>query len=101
VSEAATVAFTVQRRTTGRRSRRACVKATRRLRTHKTCTRYVAVKGSFARAVGAKGAYKLRFSGRLGGHTLSAGHYRLRLVATDRAKNRSPAATVAFTVKRR
>jgi hypothetical protein len=101
VSEAATVVFTVQRRTAGRRSGRACVKATKRLRTHKACTRYVAVKGSFARAVRAKGAYKLRFSGRLGGHTLSAAHYRLRLIATDRAKNHSPAATVAFAVKRR
>lgn len=101
VSEAATVVFTVQRRAAGRRSGRACVKATKRLRRHRTCTRYLAVKGSFARVVRAKGADRLRFTGRLGGHTLRAGHYRLRLVATDRAKNHSVAATARFTVKRR
>jgi hypothetical protein len=100
VSEPATVVFTVQRRTVGRRSGRSCVKATKRLRSHKSCTRYVAVKGSFTRKRTANGTDKLRFSGRLAGHTLGAGRYRLRLVATDAAKNHSVAATAAFTIKR-
>ena len=100
VSEAATVVFTVQHRTTGRRSARSCVKPTKRLRHHKSCTRYVATKGSFTRKRTAKGADKLRFTGRLAGHTLHAGRYRLSLVATDAAKNRSAAATAAFTIKR-
>jgi hypothetical protein len=101
VSEPATVVFTVARRTTGRRSGRSCVKATKRLRHRKSCTRYVAVKGSFTRKPSAKGTDKLRFTGRLAGHTLNAGRYRLSLVATDAAKNRSVATTATFTIKRR
>ena len=101
VSEAATVVFTVAHRTTGRRSGRSCVKATKRLRHRKSCARYVAVKGSFTRKRKAKGADKLRFTGRLAGHTLGAGRYRLSLVATDTAKNHSATATATFTVKRR
>lgn len=93
--------FTVQRRTTGRRSGRSCVKATQRLRHHRSCTRYVAIKGSFTRKRTAKGSDKLRFTGRLAGRTLNAGHYRLNLVATDPAKNHSKTATATFTVKRR
>jgi beta-propeller uncharacterized protein DUF5122 len=100
VSEAATVVFAVQRRTTGRRSGRSCVKATKRLRHHKRCTRYVGIKGSFTRKRAAGGTDKLRFTGRLAGHTLGAARYRLDLVATDPSKNRSAAATAAFIVKR-
>jgi hypothetical protein len=100
VSEAATVVFAVQRRTTGRRSGRSCVKATKRLRHRKRCTRYVGIKGSFTRKRAAGGTDKLRFTGRLAGHTLGAARYRLGVVATDPSKNRSAAATTAFRIKR-
>jgi hypothetical protein len=77
LSEAASVRFTIRRRSGGRRI------------------------GSFVRSAGA-GPNSLRFSGRLRvrGRTLSLapGRYRLTLVATDAAGNRSAARRVAFRV---
>ena len=77
LSEAASVRFTLRRRSGGRPI------------------------GSFARSAGA-GANSVRFSGRLRvrGRTLSLapGRYRLTLVATDAAGNRSAARGVPFRV---
>ena len=50
LSEAARVRFSVQRRTTGRRVGRRCVKTTRRNRSRRRCTRFVRVRGSFTHA---------------------------------------------------
>jgi hypothetical protein len=45
ISEAAKTTFTVQRRTTGRRKGRACVRRTRRNAKARRCIRFIAVKG--------------------------------------------------------
>jgi streptogramin lyase len=79
---AATVRFTVQRRTTGRRVGKRCVRRTRRNRSRRRCTRYLRVRGSFTRA-GTAGNNSFRFTGRLRGRKLRPRSY--RLVATPSA----------------
>ena len=98
LSEPATTIVTVQKRTTGVRRGRSCVKRTRRLH-GRACTRWVAVKGSIKHA-DAAGIVKLRFTGRIGGRKLAPGRYRLVITAVDAAGNRSKVGTVQFTVKR-
>jgi hypothetical protein len=51
--------------------------------------------------VGVPGANRVRFSGRLGGHKLAPGSYRLIARAVDAAGNRSKAVSAAFRVARR
>jgi hypothetical protein len=83
LNTAATVTFTVQRRTTGRKVKKGkktrCVARTRKNRKKKRCTRYVKVKGSFTQA-GKAGKNRFKFSGRLRGRKLKPGRY--KLVAT-------------------
>ncbi|MCW3047117.1 MAG: domain containing protein [Solirubrobacterales bacterium] len=79
---AARARFTVERATSGRTVSGRCVKPTRTNRTHKRCTRFVAVRGSFTRTRPA-GADGFTFTGRLTGHPLTPGRY--RLVATPAA----------------
>ena len=81
VSEAATLRFTVQRRRGGRKAR------------------YV-TRGRFAKK-GKAGRNRIAFRGRLKGRKLPAGRYRLRVVATDAAGNRSKARSVTFRILRR
>jgi hypothetical protein len=89
---AASARFTVQLATSGRSVTGRCVKPTSSNRTHKSCTRYVAVSGSFTRTRPA-GADRFTFTGRLGGHPLTAGRY--RLVATPAADGYTGTATRA------
>jgi hypothetical protein len=56
------------------------------------------VKGSITH-VDPAGIVKLRFNGRIGGHKLPPGHYRLVITAVDAAGNRSKVGAVQFTVK--
>ena len=100
LSEAARVRFSVQRRTTGRRVGRRCVKTTRRNRSRRRCTRFVTVRGSFTHA-GTTGANRFRFSGRVRRRALRRGRYRLVARATDAAGNRSPVVRASFRIVRR
>jgi hypothetical protein len=70
------VAFTVARRSIGRRSGGACVRPTRANRSKKACPLLRRLKGGFAEA-GAAGANTFKFSGRLGARALAPGAYRL------------------------
>jgi hypothetical protein len=97
VSEKSTLRFGAERATSGRRSGKACVRRTARNAKKRKCTRYVAVKGSFTRTA-TKGLHVFRFTGRLAGHTLGRGVYRLVAVATDPAKNRSAAVRRSFKI---
>ena len=97
LSEPAATTFTVERKTVGRRSGRRCVKATRRNRKARRCTRYVRQRGSFTRP-GAAGANSFKFSGRLRNRKLRVGTYRLVAVAADTAGNKSAAKRRAFRV---
>jgi PKD domain len=100
LSEAARVRFSVQRRTTGRRVGRRCVKTTRRNRSRRRCTRFVSVRGSFTHA-GAAGRNRFRFSGRVRRRALRRGRYRLVARATDAAGNRSNVRRAGFRIVRR
>jgi hypothetical protein len=72
-----------------------CVAKSRRHRTGRACTRYVAVGKAISRA-SAAGSNRMRFSGRIGGKKLRPGRYRLQSL--------DPAGTIAraaFTIVRR
>jgi fibronectin-binding autotransporter adhesin len=96
LSEAATVRFTLARRGTGRRSGGKCVKQARKNRGTKRCTRYSAAGGFTVGSVA--GANSHRFSGKIGSKKLVAGTYRVTLVATDAAGNRSAARSTTVKV---
>jgi uncharacterized delta-60 repeat protein len=87
LTEAATVTFTVERKSAGRKVGKRCVKPTKKNRTRKRCTRFVKVKGSFTRA-GKAGKNSFKFTGRIGGKKLKPGSYRLVAVAKDAAGNK-------------
>jgi hypothetical protein len=96
----ATTTFTVQRALPGKRKGSSCVKPTKRLRHARKCTRFVRVKGSFSRATGA-GKRSFGFTGRLRGHPLRAGMYRLSATAVDANGLRSKkTATHRFRIAR-
>ena len=77
---AASVRFTVQLRSIGRKVTHAkkatCERPTKHNREQHRCIRYITVKGSFTRA-GLTGSNTFRFSGRLNGKRLTRGEYRL------------------------
>jgi hypothetical protein len=77
----ATVRFTVQRASTGRRAGARCVKLSRANHDRTPCDRLASVPGSFRRSR-SSGADRFTFTGRLGGHTLRPGRYRLRASPT-------------------
>jgi len=100
VSEAATVAFRVERALKGRRVRGRCVKPKRSNRRARRCRRYKVLPGSF-RHRGEVGRNRFKFSGRLRGRKLRPAKYRLRAVAADKAGNRSRAQLDRFRIVRR
>jgi Glycine rich protein len=100
LSEAASAKFTVQRAARGRKRGKKCVPLTRRNRRARRCTRYRRLRGSFTHA-GKAGLNSFRFTGRLRGKKLRPGRYRLTMVATDSAGNRSRAKRARFRIVRR
>jgi hypothetical protein len=72
----ATVHFGVERATAGRRSGKLCVKATKKNRNAKKCTRYLRMSGGFDVVAGA-GQHSFTFKGRLNGKRLGPGSYRM------------------------
>lgn len=97
LSERATVRFTIEKVLAGRRSGARCVKPTRKLAKRKRCDRYGA-GASLTRRSLATGARSVAFSGRIGRKRLTAGRYRLTVLATDPAGNRSAVRRTTFTV---
>ncbi len=104
-SQAAITTFAVQRELSGVRVRtgksKSCASSRRRRRPRgrrlESCL-YFRTLGSFTHA-DARGANRLRFSGRIAGIALSPGRY--RLIATARSSaGASAARSVAFTIKR-
>lgn len=93
---AATATFLVQRPATGRKSAGRCVRATRANRRHRRCTRWTTV-GRFRHA-DAAGANTLRFTGRINGHKLSPGRYRLSITARVGGGTPSAAKTAGFRI---
>ncbi len=98
LSAAATTTFKVQRAVKGKRAGGKCVAAKRANRRKPNCTRYVSLRGSFARA-GQAGRNQFRFTGRLRGRKLAAGRYRLAATAQN-ADGTSRTLRAAFRVIR-
>jgi polyvinyl alcohol dehydrogenase (cytochrome) len=76
LSAAATVTLTLERQAAGRKVKRRCVRQTKKNHRHARCTRWVAVPVSITLA-GKAGANTFTFTGRIGGHRLRPGSYRL------------------------
>jgi hypothetical protein len=100
LSEAARVAFTVDRQRRGRRVGNRCVKPNTTNRRRPRCTRFVRLRGSFAHA-GQAGPNAFRFTGRLSGSKLARGRYRLTGLARDAAGNVSTPKQARFRIVRR
>jgi hypothetical protein len=96
-SQAAITTFTVLRVSSGRRQGKSCRRPSRSNRHGKRCTLLTAL-GSFTHSDTAAAAAKLHFSGRLKGHRLPRGPYRLQAVPHN-AAGTGAAATRNFTVK--
>lgn len=96
LSEAANMKFSVQRGMPGRRAGRRCVPPTRSNRHRPSCRRTVTA-GKFTET-GHAGANRFRFTGRLRGHRLPPGNYRLVETARDAAGNVSPPSGRPFRI---
>lgn len=94
LSEAARVALTIRRASAGRKVGKRCKKPTKANRARRKCTRFVKVKGFSQTAVA--GANQATIPGK----KLRPGKYRVVLVATDAAGNKSAPKRVSFRVKR-
>jgi hypothetical protein len=96
IAEDATVTFTVERATKGRRKGKKCIAKRKKGR---RCTIYKRLRGSFTHA-SKKGPNGFEFTGRVGGRELRPASYRLIAVATDTAGNRGKAVRKTFHIKR-
>ena len=99
LSEASSVKFTVQRKTSGRRVKGKCRTATRGNRSKPKCTLWKNVAGSFT-VRGKAGKNTFTFRGRVGGKALKPGGYRLNGTATDPSRNASLPKQKTFTIVR-
>jgi hypothetical protein len=97
LSEAASVTFTFERKTSGRRVSGKCKTKTRKNRKKPKCDLYRKVTGSFT-VPGRPGPNSFTFRGRVGGKTLKTGNYRLTGTATDTARNTSTPTKKAFKI---
>jgi hypothetical protein len=102
LARTARVTFTVQRPAPGRSAkhgrRDTCDRPSRKNKHKRACKRWVGVTGSFVRD-GVAGSNRFRFTGRMAGHKLAPGRY--RLVATPVAGGRRLAVAYAsFTIVR-
>jgi hypothetical protein len=98
LDESATVTFTVQQARSGREVNGHCRPGTRALRKARRCTIWSAVPGRF-RIKGRRGTDRLPFSGRIGGHTLDPGHYRLVARARDAAGSTGKPVRAHFAIR--
>jgi len=97
LSEGATVAFKLEKATTGRKVRGRCVRKTRRNRRRRHCTIMKTLNASFA-APGNVGANQLALP-RFRGRKLGPGRYRLTMTVKDATGN-AASTTKRFTIKK-
>jgi hypothetical protein len=98
LSEDATAQIKVTQLVRGRRVGKRCVKATPRVRSHRSCVRSIK-RGTLTRH-GHVGANTVPFSGRLGRKALPVGRYRATLVASVPGAAGSIPRSVRFTIVR-
>jgi extracellular elastinolytic metalloproteinase len=100
LSEIASVEISFSRAKSGRRYKGRCRSATRKLRKRPRCTRYLAT-GSIVKINMSAGAHSVGFAGKLRGHALPLGAYKVTIRATDPAGNRSRSVTTTLRIVRR
>jgi fibronectin type 3 domain-containing protein len=93
LSSAAVTSFGIERAAPGVLRANRCVKAAARARSAKACTRFVPMRGSFDRT-GIEGLNRFCFTGRVAGHALASGSY--RMVAQQRAQA-AAAGSIAYS----
>jgi hypothetical protein len=76
LSAAAKTEFTVERKTTGRKSGKSCVKQTKSNKSKTKCALLKPIRGSFTDS-GAAGLNTFKFTGRIAGKALAPGRYEL------------------------
>jgi hypothetical protein len=96
---AAGVSFSVKKVTNGRKVHGKCVAQSHSNRHKPKCTSAKPLSGSFTVASGA-GGNSFHFTGRIGGHRLSAGSYMLVATPTDSLHRAVAHVTAPFTVVR-
>lgn len=97
LDRSAQVRLSFEQLVTGRRSGKRCVKATKKNRAKRACTR--TEKRGTLTVKGKAGANGVEFRGKVGGRTLKPGRYQVRVTATADGKT-SKAATKTFTIVR-
>jgi subtilisin family serine protease len=97
VNEAVRARVQIFSRKAGRRVGRRCLANTRARRRRPKCTRYLS-RGIYSLPGQVNGLVRRTFSGRLRGRALKPGPYRLRVLATDLAGNRSVPKNKNFTI---
>jgi len=90
------VRFRVARVESGRTAPGGCVRRTKSNHSRRRCIRLVALPGDFTRT-GSAGVNRFRFTGRLAGHKLAIGSYRLMATSTAGGKS-GTTTTAAFRV---
>jgi virginiamycin B lyase len=98
LSEASSVKVEIAAARPGRRAQGSCQRTSKANRGKPHCRRYVTVGSVSYKALA--GANRFTFNGRVAGHTLKPGEYRLSAVATDAAGNGSAPSKVSFTIVR-
>ncbi len=99
VNERGSVRFGVRRLVPGRVGGGRCRAARGRVPRNLRCVRSLRVRGSF-RVRSRTGRNRFRFSGRLGGRTLSPGNYRLLARPFDRRRNAGETVDVTIRIRR-
>jgi hypothetical protein len=98
LSEAAAVTIVIERKASGRRAGKRCVKPNRKNRKHHGCKRWI--RAGTLRAAEASGSQSTAFTGRFGRHALPRGRYRARIRAKDALGALSAERRLAFRVVR-
>jgi len=99
LSEAGRVKFSVERKATGRKVGRRCLRPRRSNRSRRRCTRWVKLRGTFS-VNGRAGRNAFTFRGRLRRRALRRGTYRFGSRASDGAGNRSSLKRKGFKIVR-
>jgi hypothetical protein len=96
LSESATVTFTIERKTCGRRAGGKCRPKTKSNARKRGCDLWT--RGGAFRAQATAGDNRTRFSGRIGKKALKAGSCRVLLAAIDASGNTSKIARTVFEI---
>lgn len=100
LTESASVSFYAQKPTKGRTVGTSCKKQTSKNKKAKKCTRWVRASKTFRKSGKGGKTTSFSFTGKVGKSKLKKGSYRFYATATDKAKNKGPAVTAKFKIKK-